>query len=655
MILLALASLGLGTGCSKQPEATAMDIVAERMETSEGLVGGWKATGYLKSLATSAANLQFPSALDRHLFEDQVRFRGFGELDTAQSGLINAGSGRRRVWQVGEEVSTVAPEEIDLLTDLFEEIDWLEHPKCKIHLPVPVWLDRAERREWRTTLQLSAEAQMKNGQVGHLSAKFDVDWRMQEGSDWSTRIPKQEWRIFAWECRSLEFQQSDLPLFEDVLDEVILDPAERERARRSLHEEMVVEFLDKGRKWRKPYLSWRPSAGEVHPTCAVVDYDKDGWDDFYIQERSGRNMMFRNRGDGTFEEVAAELGLDFDGSTASAMFVDLDNDGDVDCFLGGTLERCRVLENTGGQWVDRSGDWIAMADLPYFVSALNAVDYDNDGLLDIYCSTYAANFVNFAINAIRGTNKNASREVAEFHLRDYLGKEDFTSLHGLMLEQARTLMVDTDRPGPPNVLLHNLGGGRFEVAKGADALRILRNCYQSTWADYDNDGDVDLYCANDFAPNYLFRNEGGGSFTDVSLELGVVDVGFGMGASWGDYDGDGLQDLYVTNMFSKAARRVTSFFTEGLSNYDPEVMGDGPSLDPVYHALGAGNSLFRNEGASTAWTKVSGVERPKIPVEPGGWGWGAQFADFDNDTWLDLYAPAGFYTAPEEASIDVDL
>ncbi|MDA0668079.1 MAG: VCBS repeat-containing protein [Planctomycetota bacterium] len=632
-----------------------MDVLAKRMESSEALIGGWMRDGFLHVFDTAAGNLDFPSALCRERFEDRVRFRGFAALDTTQSGLVNAGSGQRRVWSAADSVAEVDAGEIRIFEELFSEVEWLEHPKNKIHLPVPVWLDRENLREWRITIQLSADAQMKNGQVGHLTAKFDVDWRMQDDSDWSDEVHKQKWKIFAWECRSMEFLQSDLPLFVEVLEEVLPNASDQKRARRSIHEEMVVEFLEKGRKWEKPYLSWRPSAGEVHPTCAVVDYDKDGFDDFYVQERSGRNMMFHNLGNGTFEEVAADLGLDFDGNTASAMFVDLDNDGDVDCFLGGTLERCRVLENTGGTWVDRTGEWIAEEEMPYFVSSLNAVDYDNDGLLDIYCSTYAANFVNFAINSIRGVNNNASSQDAEFHLRKYLAAADFESLHALMTEQAETLEVDTNRPGPPNVLLHNLGGGKFEIAQGADELRILRNSYQSTWADYDNDGDADLYCANDFAPNYLFRNEGSGKFSDVSKELGVVDVGFGMGATWGDYDNDGLQDLYVTNMFSKAARRVTSFFTKGLANYDEALIADGASLDPIYSALGAGNSLFHNEGPATPWDKVSGIARPAIPVEPGGWGWGAQFADFNNDGWLDLYAPAGFYTAPEEAAIDVDV
>ena len=635
-----------------------MDLMVARMQASEEILGVWKQSGFLGPFSRSAGDLEFPSALCRDRFEDQVTFRGFGPLDTAASGLINSGSGRRRVWgpapaEVEDQV--LAPEDLRLLEDLFEEIAWLEHPKCKIHVPVPVWLDPVGRREWRATMQLSAGVKLKNGQVGHLQAKFDLDWRLQEGSDWNDDVVEQEWRIFRWACRSMEFQQSDLPLFEEVLDQLIPDPQDLERARRSVHEEMIVEFLEEGSDWKKPYPAWQPSAGQSHPSSAVVDFDRDGFDDFYIQERSGRNMMFHNQGDGTFKEVAADLGLDFDGQTSCAMFVDLDNDGDLDAFLGGLLERSKLLENVDGRWVDRSGEWIDPKYLPHFISGLNAVDYDNDGLLDLYCSTYAARFVNMTNSAIRGDFKAMPLEMAENYIRRFILEEDFDKLHGMISVQAETMDIDTNRPGPPNVLLRNLGGGRFEPAPDVENIRIFRNCYDSAWADYDNDGDADLYCANDFAPNYLFRNEGDGTFTDVSVELGVVDLGFGMGVSWGDYDNDGLQDLYVTNMFSKAAQRVTSFFTKEAENFDAELLAESPTLDPLYRALGAGNSLFRNEGGDQPWSKVSGLKHPKLPVEPGGWGWGAQFADFDNDTWLDIYAPAGFYTAPEQAAIDVDL
>jgi hypothetical protein len=108
-----------------------------------------------------------------------------------------------------------------------------------------------------------------------------------------------------------------------------------------------------------------------------------------------------------------------------------------------------------------------------------------------------------------------------------------------------------------------------------------------------------------------------------------------MGASWGDYDRDGRQDLYVTNMYSRAGRRITARL-------------DAAGFAP----LARGNSLFRNQGDD--FVRVSGLESPALLVERGGWGWGGQFVDLDNDGYLDIYALSGFYTAPEEVSLPED-
>jgi hypothetical protein len=629
-----------------------MDEVVARMNASESLVQDLQRGGRMTPLKTALANLEdWPSDLGRPLFADRVLVRGF--VAEPKREAINDGAGERLKWgPADEEVETVF-DDLSLLGDLLDRFAWLDQPKVKIHLPVPRWLDAEGRRSWRCTLKLSGHGETPDGRTAYFKGWIETDWRLAEDQDLEAPVAEQDWRIVRLAARKLEFTANALPLFTEELDRAVPDADDLERARRSLHEEMVVEFLTKGRDWPKPYLSWRPSAGEVHPTCTVVDVDGDGWDDFYVQERSGRNMFFRNQGDGTFVEEAAARGLDFDGMTCSSLFVDLDNDGDKDAVVGGTLVRTRLLENVDGVFHDRSGEWAAEEDLPYLVSALNAVDYDNDGLLDIYVSTYGANFVNFSVGAIRKPTKRS--QGADRHLLKYLPQEDFDYLYARMEERAVDMKVDTDRPGPPNVLLRNLGGGRFAPAERVDVLRIFYNCYQSTWSDVDGDGDMDVYCANDFAPNFLFRNMGDGTFTDATDELKLADIGFGMGVSFGDYDNDGRQDLYVTNMFSKAARRVVSFFVEGGANFDPTMIAPGEGMNPVYERLGEGNSLFRNEGGDRPWSKLSGLEPPELTVENGGWGWGAQFADFDNDGWLDIYAPDGFYTAPEEASLDVDV
>ncbi len=195
-----------------------------------------------------------------------------------------------------------------------------------------------------------------------------------------------------------------------------------------------------------------------------------------------------------------------------------------------------------------------------------------------------------------------------------------------------------DQIGPPNILLVNRGQGRFEVAPESPQLALWRNTLQATWSDFDEDGDPDLYVANDWATDNLFRNDGSRGFTDVTQELGTTEFGFGMGVSWGDYDGDGLQDIYVSNMYSKAGRRITSQIKE---------------LDPSYDRSVDGNYLYRH--TPEGFRLVSGLEPPKIPVAEAGWSWGGQFADFDNDGWLDLYVLSGYFSAPDQFASNVDL
>ena len=170
---------------------------------------------------------------------------------------------------------------------------------------------------------------------------------------------------------------------------------------------------------------------------------------------------------------------------------------------------------------------------------------------------------------------------------------------------------------------------------------VWANTFQSTWSDYDQDGDVDLYLSNDFAPDYLFRNDGELGFSDVTLRVGGKAMrGYGMGVTWGDYDGDGWQDLYVSNMYSKAGKRI-------IGQMQAE-------LDERYLLSANGNRLFKNQHGRK-FDLVSGEGPTDIQVTKAGWSWGGQFCDFDNDGWLDLYVASGFYTAPQEITCHTDL
>ncbi|MDB4395399.1 FG-GAP-like repeat-containing protein, partial [Akkermansiaceae bacterium] len=158
------------------------------------------------------------------------------------------------------------------------------------------------------------------------------------------------------------------------------------------------------------------------------------------------------------------------------------------------------------------------------------------------------------------------------------------------------------------------------------------------WGDFDEDGDPDLAVANDWAVDHLFRNDGKEGFVDIASEAGLDLMGFGMGACWGDYDGDGKDDLFVTNMFSKAGQRV---------------LGDFAEVDPRFVEAASGNFLYRqNEGK---FEQLAGYGDSRIPVARSGWSWGGQFVDIDNDRDLDIHVLSGYFTAPRSFESDIDL
>jgi hypothetical protein len=341
----------------------------------------------------------------------------------------------------------------------------------------------------------------------------------------------------------------------------------------------------------------------------AADYDNDGWCDIFFCD--GANpLLYRNNRNGTFEDVTTAAGLPGDLKAVHvALFVDLDNDGDRDLFLGRSTGLNYLFRNNGeGTFTDVSetatlgGFWVATA---------SAADYDNDGKVDLYLGRY-------------------------LDPRKNLPSTNFYT-----------------RNGEGNSLLHNEGGLRFRDVTQSAGVREGGLSLGLCWGDYDRDGYQDVFVANDFGRSVLFHNNRNGTFTDVSTQTGAFYLGYGMSASFADIDNDGDLDIYIAGVhsgqrwFGNAVTLQRYFFT---SLQEGTIVDDFPLYRELLGLIGSdwkklgervirGNALILNngDGTFTDATEQSGTN-------PHGWYWGCQIADLDHDGLQDIYASNGWIT-----------
>lgn len=341
---------------------------------------------------------------------------------------------------------------------------------------------------------------------------------------------------------------------------------------------------------------------------AMGDANGDGREDLYVCQNGGLpNRLFIQQADGTAKEVAAEAGVDLLDLTRSALFVDLDNDGDQDLVVAAD-SGLLAYRNDGKGHFEPKVRYPAVRN----AHGIAAADYDNDGDVDLYVCRYFATQEEGAGLAVPVPYYDANNGGANFLIRnegpakraeDWLNFSDATKESGLETQNNR----------------------RFSFA--------------AVWEDLDNDGDQDLFVANDFGLKNLYVNEGG-KFRDTALASNIDDGGFGMSAASGDYDNDGIMDLYAGNMFSAAGSRVTRQpqFRPGLDS----------ALLTRFQRMARGNSLFRGLGGQDPPRFADVSEETGVTV--GRWSWGSLFADLNNDGWEDIFVANGFVTgsAPDD-------
>jgi enediyne biosynthesis protein E4 len=356
-----------------------------------------------------------------------------------------------------------------------------------------------------------------------------------------------------------------------------------------------IDFVHEAPTLDRKLTHIMPQVASMGAAVAVADVDADGHADLYVtnSKEGSRNRLYRNRGDGTFEEVADRFGVaDVNhrdtGVSMGAVFGDYDNDGFEDLFLY-KWGRPELFRNDGGRGFTRVTDAAA---LPTWANINTAVwlDYDRDGRLDLFLGGYYPE---------------------RFNLWDLAD----TKIMPESFEYATN--------GGRKYLYRNSGDGRFEEVSARVGLTSTRWALAAVAADLRGTGYPDLFIANDYGVSELFINEGG-RFREVGRESGV---GYapksGMNASVGDVLNQGKFAIYVSNISE-----------EGI--------------------LLQGNNLWMPTGGSAALPTYENMSRA-MGVDLGGWSFGAQFGDLNNDGFLDLYLVNGYVSASRDESYWYDF
>lgn len=352
-----------------------------------------------------------------------------------------------------------------------------------------------------------------------------------------------------------------------------------------------IDFIHQGPVLDAKLDHIMPIAAAMGASVSVVDFDRDHLSDLYVANSAAgsKNALYRNKGDGTFEDVADKLGVadlnrPDDGACMGAVWGDYDNDGYEDLFVY-RWGKPELFHNDRGQGFTRVSE---QARLPAWINAGSAIwlDFDADGRLDLFIAGYW---------------------------------DEGIDLWNLKTTQIMPESFQFARNGGRKYLLRNQGDGSFEDVTAKVGIEGRRWALAAAATDLRGEGYPDLVLANDYGVNEFYANHGGKSFSEIGNETSIGKLSkSGMSVSFGDIYNRGRFCIYISNITEPT-------LLQGNNLWVPRTRRDGEELQ---------------------YTNLA----PELGVDRGGWSWGAQFGDLNNDGKIDLFLTKGYVSADRDAN-----